>query len=168
VEPRDYEMYNLATDPLELNNLVLDPAFDHMQNQLAQLLAQQRTLKRLTPGMGVRSSPGSSQSAVRRDSSDDKPRRLTETQRQQRERTNNSGLDDYRTEGNVVEVHLDANPPYVVVAMRDGKQTVRLSCGDDCPEIRVGDYIEADGSKENEQLFDAESIVVTRNGQRVR
>ena len=168
-EPRDYEMYNLATDPLELNNLVLDPAFDSMQSQLAQLLAQQRTLKRLTPGSAPRS-PGSTTTnpSVRRDPSDDKERRLTETQRQQRERTNTSGLDDYRTEGNVVEVHLDANPPYVVLGMRDGNQTVRLTCGDDCPDIKVGDYIEAEGVKENEQLFEAESVVVTRNGQRVR
>lgn len=167
-EPRDYEMYNLATDPMELTNLTLNPAFDGMQSQLAALLAQERTLKRLTPGGGTRSSPGTTTPAVRRDSSDDKPRRLTETERQQRERSNNSGLDDYRTEGNVIEVRLDANPPFVVVGMRDGAQTVRLSCGDDCPDIKVGDYIEAEGVKENEQLFDAESVVVTRNGQRVR
>jgi hypothetical protein len=139
-----------------------------MQSQLAALLAQQRADKRLSPGGGVRSSSSSPTTAVRRDPSDDKERRLTETQRQQRERTNTSGLDDYRTEGNVVEVHLDANPPYVVLGMRDGKQTVRLSCGDNCPDIRVGDYLEAEGTKEHEQLFEAESVVVTRNGQRVR
>ncbi|MCC6178227.1 MAG: sulfatase-like hydrolase/transferase [Chloroflexi bacterium] len=165
-EPRDYEMYNLATDPLELNNLALDPAYDSMQSQLAALLANQRTLKRLSPG--VRTASGGTQQTVRRDSSDDKPRKETETQRQQRERTNASGLDDYRTEGNVVETHLDATPPSIVIGMRDGNQIVRLACQGGCPDIRVGDYVEADGVKETEQLFTAENVVVTRGGSRVR
>jgi choline-sulfatase len=131
-QPRDFEMYNLATDPLELRNLALDPAFAAMKSQLAQLLAQQRALKRLTLGGSsataatttttatTATTTGSSPAA--RDPGDDDPRRLTETQRQQRERTNQLGLDDARTEGNVLEVHLDASPPYVVIAMRDGRQ----------------------------------------------
>ncbi len=167
-EQRDFELYNLATDPLELNNLVFDPAFDTMQAQMAQLLAQQRSLKRLKPGGAAQASPSASSPATRSDSSDDTPRRLTEEQRQQRERTNAGNRADVTTEGNVVEVHLDAAPPYVVIGMRDGNQVVRLSCGGDCPDIRVGDYLEADGEKEHEQLFNADSIEVTRNGQRVR
>jgi choline-sulfatase len=166
-EQRDFELYNLATDPLELNNLVFDPGSDAMQSQMAALLAQQRTLKRLTPGGGTQSG-GSSSPATRMDPSDDKPRRLTEEQRQQRERTNAGNRADVKTEGNVVEVHLDANPQNVVIGTGDGRQVIRVTCGDDCPDIRVGDYLEADGEKENEQLFYADSIEVTRGGQRVR
>ena len=65
------------------------------------------------------------------------------------------------TEGNVTEVHLDASPPYVVLANRDGPVVVRLFRGSQCPVIRVGDYIEVDGEKQHEQLFDAEQVTVT-------
>jgi hypothetical protein len=174
-QPRDFEMYNLATDPLELNNLALDPAFAAMKAQLAQALAQQRALKRLTPGggssgTGARPGAGPSQSIPRSADStgENDPRRLTETERRQRERTNQLGLDDAHTEGNVVEVNLDANPPSVVIGTRDGRQVVRLDCSGGCPEVQVGDYLEAEGSKEHEQLFLAEGVVVTRGGQRVR
>jgi len=168
--PRDYEMYNLTTDPLELNNLALDPSQAAMKTQLAQLLAQQRATKRLTPdGASTITNPRpASEPAARRDPSDDAPRRLTETQRQQRERSNQLGLDDYRTEGNVLDVRLGADQPYVVIGTRDGRQTIYLNCGDHCPDVRVGDYVEADGVKENEQVFAADTIVVTRAGRRLR
>ncbi len=92
------------------------------------------------------------------------PRKLTEEQREQRQHTNQLGLDDYRTEGNVVEVHLDAEPPFVVIGMRDGLQVVRLACGSHCPQIQVGDYLEADGVKIDETLFEAENIKLTHPG----
>jgi hypothetical protein len=178
--PRDYEMYNLTTDPLELNNLALDSSQSAMKSQLAQILAQQRTLKRLAPD-GLTSSPNPSPApavppapgpdagtgAARHDPSDDTPRRLTETQRQQREQTNQLGRDDYHSEGNVLDVQPDAAPPFLVIGTRDGRQTVHIN-GDDWPDVRVGDYVEVDGVKENEQLFEAETITVTRAGQRVR
>ena len=52
--------------------------------------------------------------------------------------------------------------------MRDGRQTVRLNCSGGCPDVQVGDYLEAEGVKEHEQLFLADEVVVTRGGQPVR
>ena len=98
------------------------------------------------------------------ESDEPRRRRLTEEQRQQRERTNRLGLDDYRTEGNVLEVHAEAEPPYVVIANRDGLVVVRLLCGSRCPTIQAGDYIQVDGVKQDEGLFDAENVTVERAG----
>ena len=52
-------------------------------------------------------------------------------------------------------------PPAVAIKVLAGVLGVR-------PDVRVGDYLEADGVKASEQLFEAETIVVTRGGQRVR
>jgi uncharacterized repeat protein (TIGR01451 family) len=109
-------------------------------------------------------------SAVNEPNNDDhededvKDKKESEDQRRQRERTNASNRDDYVTEGNVVEVHQDEQRPYVVIANRDGLVTVMLLCGNQCPTIRVGDYLEADGEKQHEFLFEAESVTITRNG----
>jgi hypothetical protein len=91
----------------------------------------------------------------------DKPRKLTEEERQQRQHTNTGNKADVDTEGNVLEVHLDASPPYIVIGNRDGLVVVRLLCGDQCPTIRVGDYVQIEGTKEHEQLYDAEEVDVT-------
>jgi choline-sulfatase len=48
-QPRDYELYNLSTDPLELRNLALDASFNSTKSALAALLQEQRQAKRLTP-----------------------------------------------------------------------------------------------------------------------
>jgi choline-sulfatase len=52
-EPDEFEMYNLDNDPMELTNLysLTDPL--PQQAVLAQLLAEQRTQKRLTPCSGL-------------------------------------------------------------------------------------------------------------------
>lgn len=90
--------------------------------------------------------------------------RETETERQQRERTNRSGSDDFRTEGNVVAVDLEASPRTATIATRDGLQVVVLLCRDGCDDVRVGDYLEADGSKEHEGLFYADGVSSRRAG----
>ncbi len=97
-----------------------------------------------------------------------RPRRLTEEQRQQRERTNKLGLDDYRTEGDVVETHCEADWPYILLANRDGLEQVRLPREVQCSAIQPGDYLEASGVKQTEQLFDADSLTVHRGGSRIR
>jgi hypothetical protein len=92
----------------------------------------------------------------------DKPRKETEEQRQQRERTNRGGKDDVYTEGNVTATSCDASPPAVTIANRDGPVTVRLlqEAAKACGSIRVGDYLEADGEKVHEQLFEATDVSV--------
>ena len=98
------------------------------------------------------------------DDDEDDRKQGTEEQRRQRERTNRGNRDDVYTEGNVVEVHQDQLPPYVVIANRDGPVKVVLLCGDQCPTIRVGDYLEADGEKQHEWLFEATDVTVKRPG----
>jgi hypothetical protein len=98
----------------------------------------------------------------------DKKEKFTEEQRQQTQRTNRLGLDDYRTEGNVVDVNLLASEPYATIAMRDGRQRIMLPCKEGCPDAKIGDYLEADGVKEHEGLFFAENVTLTRNGKKVK
>jgi choline-sulfatase len=50
--PEEYEMYNVTDDPMELQNQYNNPKYSSEQNQLAQLLQQQRCAKRLTPSSG--------------------------------------------------------------------------------------------------------------------
>ena len=45
----EYEMYNATLDPMELNNLSSSPEYSAMEALLAELLQQQRALKRLEP-----------------------------------------------------------------------------------------------------------------------
>ena len=53
-EIEEYEMYNVTRDPMELNNLIHSflPSHIKVRLQLAGLLGQQRTQKRLTPVSG--------------------------------------------------------------------------------------------------------------------
>jgi len=53
VSPDQFEMYNVTDDPMELSNLYGNSAYTSEQNQLAQLLQQQRCAKRLTPSSGT-------------------------------------------------------------------------------------------------------------------
>jgi hypothetical protein len=96
---------------------------------------------------------------------DEKPKE-TEDERRQRARSNRGNRDDEHTEGNVLEVHCEASWPNVVIANRDGEVQVRLvkDAVSACPSIQVGDYLEADGEKQNEQLFDADTVEVHRGG----
>jgi uncharacterized repeat protein (TIGR01451 family) len=125
--------------------------------------------------------PAPAISANNDDEEEEQEGRLTEEERHQRERTNRSGLDDYRTEGNVVAVRCNAaspvpvpttgfvtapdDVPYALIATRDGIQQVRLldEARTTCRSIREGDYLEASGEKQHELLFEAESVTITRN-----
>jgi hypothetical protein len=79
-------------------------------------------------------------------------------------------LDDYRTEGNVVGVEREGPTLAILIATLDGVQRVMLACDAEvsCPDVRVGDYLEAEGVKENEELFYADEVTITRGGRRVR
>jgi hypothetical protein len=111
----------------------------------------------------------SPRSAPVKEEQTERPRRLTETERQQHERTNRSGLDDARTEGNVLAVGCDAAVPTITIANRDGPVEVRLlgEAAAACRSAEVGDYLEVDGVKQTEQLYEADTITVRRAGQRV-
>jgi hypothetical protein len=100
------------------------------------------------------------------DDEEDKPRVETEDERRQRERTNRAGKDDEHVEGNVVEVHPDDRPPYIVIANRDGLVKVELykDAAQVAEDIKVGDYLEADGEKQHEQLFHATDVEISRGG----
>jgi hypothetical protein len=100
--------------------------------------------------------------AVVPENKDDSPKPRTDEQQQQHQNTNRGNRDDVYTEGNVVEVHQDEQQPYVVIANQDGLVRVNLLCGSQCPVIRVGDYLEADGEKQHEALFDATDVTVSR------
>ena len=80
--------------------------------------------------------------------------------------TNRAGKDDEHIEGNVVEVYPDDRPPYVVIANRDGLVKVVLfkDAANAADSIKVGDYLEADGEKQTEQLFYATDVEISRGG----
>jgi hypothetical protein len=100
---------------------------------------------------------------------EDDPKKPTSEQRQQRQHTNAGNRDDYHTEGTVTAVTSEGDALVILIALRDGIQQVTLHCAaSGCPDVHVGDYVEADGAKENEGLFYADEITVTRNGRPVR
>lgn len=100
------------------------------------------------------------------DDDTDKPRKETDEQRQLRRNTNQGNKDDVDIEGDVVEIHPEANPRYVVIANRHGLVTVILygDAQQSAGSIKVGDYLEADGEKIHEQLFEATDVSVSRPG----
>lgn len=111
---------------------------------------------------------------------DDEPK-LTKEQRKQRERTNSGNLDQEQTEGNVVGVRCSSSDPelrvkrgfiskpgetpYALIGNDDGVQQVVFTKGvkSACKNIQVGDYLEAEGAKEHEQLFYADHDVEIRH-----
>jgi hypothetical protein len=101
---------------------------------------------------------------------DEKGRKPTAEERQQRERTNRASLDDYRTEGNAVGSACEDSIPTITIANRDGQVVLRLHHDAKlaCEIVRPGDYVEAVGEKQHEQLYDVDQLTVRRNGARVR
>ena len=55
--------------------------------------------------------------------------------------------------------------PYVLIGTEDGVQQVVFTKGvkSRCKDIDVGDYLEAEGSKEHEQLFYADHDIEIRH-----
>ncbi|MFN0074235.1 MAG: beta strand repeat-containing protein, partial [Chloroflexota bacterium] len=80
-----------------------------------------------------------------------------------RKRNNNTGQhDDEHTEGQVLEVRRD--PPVLLIDGADGPIELRLrgDARDAVNWVRVGDYVEADGAKEHEGLYDIDDLEVDR------
>jgi len=105
-------------------------------------------------------SPGDDSADVEREERE----RETEEERRQRARTNRGNKDDDSTEGDVLETHCDAAWPSVVIANHDGAVEVKLlkEAQKVCSSISVGDYLEADGEKQHEGLFHADSVEIKR------
>jgi hypothetical protein len=95
-----------------------------------------------------------------KDNKDDNKPKETEEQRQQHQLTNRGNRDDVTVEGNVMEVHADEAPPYVIIANRDGLVQVILlhDAAKAANSIQVGQYLEGSGEKQNEQLFEASDV----------
>ncbi len=88
-------------------------------------------------------------------------RKRTETERQQDQRTNQYGLDQYRTEGNVIGVDRTETQLLVTIGLGRGETlVVVLNCTRVCPTINVGDYVEADGEQGDDGRFLAEDVHV--------
>lgn len=94
------------------------------------------------------------------DDTPERPRKEAEEERHQRERGNAAGQDEYRTEGNVVEVHLDEKPPYIIIGTRDGPVTLRVRGDAARLVVKIGDYVTAEGEKVHEQLYEVDSLKV--------
>ncbi|MFN8523583.1 MAG: hypothetical protein U0821_10850 [Chloroflexota bacterium] len=93
---------------------------------------------------------------------DEKKKKETEEQKQQRERTNRHGLDEYRTEGNVISHGTDDDGAFVMIANRDGLVKLRLGKQVGKITVCVGDYLEASGVKQHELLYEAEDVTVSK------
>jgi len=111
----------------------------------------------------------------KRDEDDGKKDDKKETD-EQRERTNRSNRDDYATEGNVLAVEQTPDAQYLLVTVgvtKNEKLIVRVACvNGKCPDIRVGDYLEADGYQNGvgdpNTYFIAEEVTVVRGNKRVK
>jgi CSLREA domain-containing protein len=125
----------------------------------------------------VRNEPNADQALVRNEPNDDKERKKeTEEQRQQRQHTNAGHRGDVSTEGNVVAVERASDGKSLLLTIgltRQQTLVVQVICPDaTCPDIRVGDYLEADGYQNGvgdpNGWFIAEQVTVLRNGKRVK
>jgi hypothetical protein len=107
---------------------------------------------------------------------DDDRKKETEEQRQQRERTNRSNKSDYVTEGSVLAVERPPDGKHLLVTIgltRNETLIVQITCVDlKCPDVRVGDYLEADGYQNGvgdpNSYFIAEDFTVLRGGKKVK
>jgi sugar lactone lactonase YvrE len=94
---------------------------------------------------------------------EEKDERLTEQEKLQRTRTNTGSRDDETIEGDVLSVETEpSTPATIVIANRDGRVTLVLLCRDGCANARPGNYVKADGWKENEGLFWVDSLKIVK------
>ena len=112
---------------------------------------------------------------------DDEDKKETEEQRQQRERTNRGGRADVSTEGNVLAVEEAPALQSLLVTIgvtRNERLVVQVPCVPKadvlaCPDIKVGDYLEADGYQngvgdENDYFVAVDDVEVWRHGKKVK
>jgi len=112
------------------------------------------------------------------DNQDKKPKK-TEEQIRNEQHTNTGNRDDVHTEGHVVGVEraADGQSLLVTIALGPGgseRLVVQVPClGGSCPDIQVGDELEADGYQNgvgdpNAYFVAADGITIWRNGHKMR
>jgi hypothetical protein len=72
---------------------------------------------------------------------------------------------DHVFNGQVIDMNTLKDPPELYVGSTDGLTTIRVIKTDEIAinGIRLGDYIQATGEKQNEQLFDATELSVSEH-----
>ena len=70
--------------------------------------------------------------------------------------------EDHTLNGQVLEINTDKNPPEMIVGTIDGEALVRVLKTDEIAlnGVKVGDYVELNGEKLDELLFEAAQISV--------
>ena len=83
-----------------------------------------------------------------------------EKEKDKREKAEN---EDRVMNGQVLEIDTIKNPPEIVLGSVDGQTIVRVLKTDEIAKngIHLGDYIQADGEKIHEQLFEATMLSVS-------
>jgi hypothetical protein len=96
----------------------------------------------------------------RREKEEEKP--LTELGRLKKARSNDGGFDDEQTEGNVMAVRCQMNE--IDIGGMDGIVVLKLRGNSRgiCQYVKVGDYVQVDGEKENEGLFWVDDLDIDR------
>jgi hypothetical protein len=71
--------------------------------------------------------------------------------------------EDHVLNGQVLEINTLKDPPELIVGSVDGQTVIRVLKTDEIAlnGVRIGDYIEAKGEKQHEQLFEATELSVS-------
>jgi len=110
-------------------------------------------LLQLLPG----SPQATAEATVAFDKNDDKNK---EKDKERREKAEN---EDRVMNGQVLEINSLKDPPELVIGSVDGQTVIRVLKTDEIAKngIHLGDYIQADGEKIHEQLFEATMLSVS-------
>jgi len=83
-------------------------------------------------------------------------------EKEKREKQEN---EDRVMNGQVLEINTLKDPPEIIVGSVDGQTVIRVLKTDEIVRngVGLGDFIEADGEKINEQLFEATSLSVSEH-----
>jgi ribosomal protein L9 len=110
-------------------------------------------LLQLLPG----SPQATAEATVAFDKNDDKNK---EKEKEKKEKAEN---EDRVMNGQVLEINSLKDPPELIVGSVDGETVIRVLKTDEIAKngIHLGDYIQADGEKISEQLFEATMLSVS-------
>ncbi len=113
-------------------------------------------LSGVLPGVGT---PTAEASVAQDKQSDKDAKDKKEKQQQQQEDQ------DHTLNGQVLEINTLKDPPEMIVGSVDGEVLVRVLKTDEIAMngVKIGDYIELNGEKLNEYLFEATEISVDNN-----